>query len=137
MLEKTITNQYNIKQKENKLKSSLNVLFIIKKMPCPLLVPCPFQILAGTLETIYYVEYNNSSLLHSCWCFLYKTWNIVCENEIHCFTMRQTPHRKVKIKKHDPCQIRSEPRCSGKVNSSTISLVFTIKLKVTININKQ
>ena len=27
----------------------ISALFIIKKMPCPLLAPCPFQILAGAL----------------------------------------------------------------------------------------
>jgi hypothetical protein len=32
MLEKTITNQYNVKQKHNKVKSSLSALFIMKKV---------------------------------------------------------------------------------------------------------
>ena len=46
MLKNTITNQYNLKQKCNKLKSSLNALFIIKKNALPL------SILAGALVCI-------------------------------------------------------------------------------------
>ena len=82
MLDKTITNQYYLKQKCNKLKSSLNVLFIIKKNALPFAGTLSFSNSSwNTIETIYYVEYDNSSLLRSFWCFLYKTWNTVCENE--------------------------------------------------------
>jgi len=40
---KTITNQYDSKQKHNKLKSSLSALFIIKKCPALCWHPAPFK----------------------------------------------------------------------------------------------
>jgi hypothetical protein len=50
MLEKTITNQYNLKQKHNKLKRSLSALFIMKKV-LPFAVTLP--LLNSSWNNIY------------------------------------------------------------------------------------